>query len=260
MNLFKRISLSVLCFILLSAGAFAFWLSQKHTVPIIMYHRVNYTEKPQQSITSPENFRWQMEYIKKHGYQVIRLADLVQAQKTGKRLPKKSVVISFDDGTEDNYTYAFPILKEYGFPAIIFIPFKHVDLNDFLKTAQIKEMLAAGIDFGSHAYHHAYLPDLPLDQQKLEIFESKHALEKTFGIPIDYFAYPVGGFMPQTKQMVIEAGYKAACTTNRGEDKGNQDLYELKRIRFSDKDNKNYILWMKLTGYYNLFRKKTNAY
>ena len=60
--------------------------------------------------------------------------------------------------------------------------------------------------------------------------------------------------------MVKQAGYDSACTTNRGDDRFNRDIYELKRVRFSDQDDRIDYLWMKLSGFYNLFRKAKNPY
>lgn len=260
MKLFARIAAIVVCFILLIAGVGAYWVSRQHVTPIIMYHRVDYVTPTEPNVTSPENFRMQMEYLKRKGFEVINLGELVESIRTGVSVPRNQVVITFDDGSKDNYTHAFPILKEYGYQATIFIPYEHIDLDDFLSESQVREMMASGIDFESHSLTHAYMPPLTEEQLRREILESKQLLEQRLGKTIDFFAYPVGGFTPAIKEMVKQAGYKAACTTNRGTVRGNNDVYELKRVRFSDKDNKDHILWMKLTGYYNLFRSVKKPY
>lgn len=247
--------------LILAIGGFLFWLSDKHTVPIMMYHQVIYREDPQSNWVSPQNFEWQMAYLAKHNYHVIPLSELVAATKAGRTLPRKSVVITFDDGYENNYFHAYRILKKYGFPAIIFVPSDQVSNADgYLKWEQIREMIAGGIDIGSHTRTEAYLPDLTVEQQRDEIRESKRILERNLGIPIDYFAYPIGGFSEEIKDITRGAGYKAACATNRGYDPLNKDVYELNRIRFSDKDNRPDYLWIKLSGFYNLFRKAKHPY
>ena len=101
---------------------------------------------------------------------------------------------------------------------------------------------------------HAYLPGVLPDQQHEEILKSKEFLERKIGRSVDYFSYPVGGFNKQIIEFVQRAGYQAAFTTNRGYNRYNKDVYSLKRIRLSDKDNSDMILWFKLSGFYNFLR------
>ena len=84
----------------------------------------------------------------------------------------------------------------------------------------------------------------------------KKMIEDHLGHSIDYFAYPTGGFTQEVKGIVKAGGYKAAVTTNRGKDRFNIDLYELKRIHMNESDDtySGFVLWSKLSGYYNLFR------
>ena len=93
-----------------------------------------------------------------------------------------------------------------------------------------------------------------------EIVTSKKILEENLGIEIKYFAYPIGGFNSFIKKVIKANNYKGACATNRGYDKSNKDVFELNRIRFSNKDNSDLILRVKLSGYYNLFRKSKNPF
>jgi peptidoglycan/xylan/chitin deacetylase (PgdA/CDA1 family) len=244
----------------LAACGFVFWLPGRYVVPIIMYHQVTYTEVSQPNWVNPENFEWQMAYLKNQGYHVIRLSDLVDATVAGRRLPVKSVVITFDDGYENNYTNAFKVLKKYGFPATIFVASDKVGQKGRLTWGQMKEMMASGIDIGSHTRTEMYLPDASVEQQREEIEISKNVLETNLGKTVEHFAYPIGGFSGTIKEIVRNAGYASACTTNRGYDRTNRDVYELNRIRFSDKDNRWDYLWIKLSGYYNLFREGKNPY
>ncbi|HQP10733.1 MAG TPA: polysaccharide deacetylase family protein [Candidatus Omnitrophota bacterium] len=257
---FKKTFFVILAVLVLVLGSAVLWLPRLYVVPIVMYHQVTFTERPQPNWVSPENFEWQMAYMTDHGYRVIRLGELVEAIKSGKPLPRKTAVITFDDGYANNYTNAFPILKKYGFPATIFVAADKINTEGYLTWDQMKEMLASGIDIGSHTRTEAYLPDLMVERQRNEIQASKDVLEENLGVPVDYFAYPISGFSDEIKEMVKEAGYKAACATNRGHDRFNKDLFELKRVRFSDKDIRKDYLWIKLSGYYNLFRKLKNPY
>jgi len=254
--------LFVFCFILfiIAVGVGLFWLSGHYVAPIMMYHNVDYTDVAKPNTVSPENFEWQMAYLKSNDFRVLSFQELVQATASGQSLPRKSAVITFDDGYENNYTHAFKILKRYGFPAIIFVSSDLVGTEGFLNWAQMREMMEDGITIGSHTRRHVYLPDVPATKQQQEIGGSKRVLEKRLGVPVDYIAYPGGGFSDSIKQLVKEAGYKGAAATNRGHDRFNKDVFELNRIRFSDKDKRIDYLWIKLSGYYNLFRKAKEPY
>jgi len=255
MNWTKKIIITGITILVLFAGGFGIWLSNQHVVPIMMYHNVANSETLKANTVSPQRFERHMEYLKQHRFNVIGFDLLVLNLRENKPLPKKSVVITFDDGYEDNYTNAYPILKKYGYPAIMFIPSDLIGNEGYLTWGQVREMAANGITFASHSRHHEYLPDLPEHVQRDEIYESKRILEQRLGRPINYFAYPIGGFNDTIKKMVRNAGYIAAVTTNRGFDRRNKNVYELNRIRFSDKDDRDSYLWIKLSGYYNVFRE-----
>jgi peptidoglycan/xylan/chitin deacetylase (PgdA/CDA1 family) len=253
-------SFVVTFFVCLAVAVIAFFLyvTTHYVVPIITFHEVEDVEIAQPNFVSPKLFEWQLEFLKKNKYNVISLDELIAAYEAQKPLPRNSVVLTFDDGNLNNYTSAFALLKKYNFPATFFVPSHFVNQEKRLTTGQMKEMLAHGMTIGSHAQTHAYLPDLSEAELQEEIKGSKLDLEKELGVKIDFIAYPVGGFNDRIKQIVKDAGYRAACTTNRGFAKYNRDLFELKRIRFSDKDKREDILRMKLSGYYNLFRKPRN--
>ncbi len=115
-------------------------------------------------------------------------------------------------------------------------------------------MAVNGISFGSHTVTGAYLPDVTHDERVREITESRRMLEEALDAPVEFIAYPVGGFSNDVKEIVRAAGYRAACATNRGHDRTGKDLYEIKRIRVKDTDA-GLKLWIKLSGYYNLIRR-----
>ncbi|MBF0522608.1 MAG: polysaccharide deacetylase family protein [Candidatus Omnitrophica bacterium] len=254
----KRIIIALLVIVLLIGGGI-FWLKTNYVVPVLMYHFVVDSDHYVPNFVSPKNFEKQMAYLARHKFYVMRFDELIQRVNHHQGFPPKSVVITFDDGYVDNYTNAFSVLKKYHFPAIIFMPSDHIGLQGRLSLLQLQEMIASGIDVGSHGRNHLYLPTLSLEKAKDEVFNSKRILEQRLGSPVDYFAYPQGGFNEQIITFVKQAGYKGACTTNRGNNRLNKDIFELKRIRLSDHDNSDFILWLKLSGYYNSLRKNKNS-
>ncbi len=260
MKIFKNI-FKILILIAVFAAAVYFFVGPKlYVTPIIMYHNVEDANLTEPNWVSPKNFEKQLQYIASHGYEVITLDELVNDILQNKGLKSKTVVITFDDGHENIYKNAYPLLKKYQFPAIIFVPPDLVGKEGFLTWEQIDEMRDNGIDIGSHTRSHIYLPDLSYQDQRDQIINSKMIIEQRLNSRINYFAYPIGGFSYQTKRIIKEAGYKGACATNRGYDRFNRDVYNLNRVRFSNKDIRNDYLWIKLSGFYNLLRKNRKPF
>lgn len=258
MRIFKNISLVVITVLIIGSTAFTFWLRDRYVVPILTYHHVGISsDKWLLNTVGEKSFEYQMAFMRRHGFNVISFDKLVEGIKQGQAFARNTVVLQFDDGYEDNYKYAFPILKKYGFPAMEFLISDKVGTPGFLTWDQVKEMEKYNFIDGAHTRHHAYLPRLSLIQAQDEIAGSKKVIEDHLGHSIDDFCYPSGGFTGEVKRLVKEAGYRAAVTTNRGKERLNVDLYELKRIHMNNTDDRysGLILWFKLSGYYNLFRQ-----
>jgi len=206
----------------------------------------------------------QMKYIKDKSYNVISLDELVEGIKVGRKFKHNTVVITSDDGYENNYTYAYPILKKYGYPATIFLIANLIGKNeDFLNWDEVGEMAKNNISFGGHTKNHVYLPSIEKEDILWdEIAGCKELIEKHMGSRIDYFCYPTGGFTEKIKIIVKKAGYKGACTTNRGFDILNKkDIYELDRIAVRNLNPYTSLRFrIKLSGYYNVFRKGKTGY
>ncbi|MBF0486081.1 MAG: polysaccharide deacetylase family protein [Candidatus Omnitrophica bacterium] len=256
----KKLFAASFLFLITFFLALFLWLPRHYAVPVIMYHSIAVASDEPLNNVRPQIFARQMAYLKRHGYKVLSLDEYANGIREGKLFPHNSVVITFDDGFEDNYTNAWPILKKYGFPATIFVPTDSVGRSGRLTWAEVKEMSLNGITMGSHLKSEVYLPSVPVEVQRQELWESKKVLEANLGRPVLYLAYPVGGFTDGVKGLVQDAGYKIAFTTNRGNDSSKKhDTYALKRIRLKDTDTSP-DLWLKLSGYYNLLRQPKNAY
>jgi peptidoglycan/xylan/chitin deacetylase (PgdA/CDA1 family) len=261
----KKILLILFAVIIFLEVFYFSWLVPKYTVPILMYHNIGYEED--NFFVSPENFAKQMEYIKKNGYEVITLDELVTSIRNKKLLKRNKVVINFDDGYQDNFQYAYPVLRKFSFPATIFLVSDFIGKSfsngkGFLSWEEVIAMSKDKISFGGHTKTHFYLGFIQDEKTAFEeIAGSKKAIEEKIGIPVDYFCYPSGGFCQRAKELVTQAGYKGACTTNRGFVKFNRDVYALKRIKVTNSDgNKPFSFYLKLSGYYNLLRKEKNPY
>jgi len=255
MKIIKKIAIALLL-IGVSISCFYFlWLSPRYTVPILAYHDFNH--RGGIAIT-PENFERQMHYLKENGYNAISLDKLVEGIRKRENFVHNTVVITMDDGYKDNFTYAYPVLKKYGFPAMIFLIANKIGADEnFLNWDETKEMHKNNISFGGHTKNHVSLSTIKeKDTLWDEISGCKEIIESHIGKRIDYFCYPFGSFTEEVKKLVRQAGYKGACATNLGHDKLNRaDVYELNRVSLRNRDN-SFSLWAKLSGYYNLFRRR----
>jgi peptidoglycan/xylan/chitin deacetylase (PgdA/CDA1 family) len=256
MKILKNSLIVLLTAVLLAASFFFFYVRPRYVVPILMYHGITDSEAGSMYV-NPRNFSRQMDFLKKEGYSVISLNDLVEGIREGVKFGPGTVVITFDDGYEDNYLYAFPILAKYSFPATVFLITGYIDKKEgYLTWDQARVMVSNGIDLGGHTRNNMYLPSIS-DTARLweEIAGSKKDIQENTQKSADYFCYPIGGFNDKIKNAVIKAGYKGACTTNRGRDRYNNDVFELNRVKVTNSDiNKPFHFRAKLSGYYNLFR------
>lgn len=255
MKLFKRLLVILAVMFFGAISLFFGWVYLKHVTPILMYHHVEASKQDEADKVNPEVFERQMKLIKELGYETLSLDAYIKLRLAGKKVPRKTLVITFDDGYEDNYTQAFPILKKYGHAATIFLHVDKIDTPGYLRWNQIKEMKQHKITFESHTLTHPHMPSFPQEIQHRELLESKRILEKELGYPIEYVAYPAGAFNEATKKAARDAGYKAGLTTNRGYAQNNSDLFELKRVRLSNSDVNKLYVWVKFAGYSNVFRK-----
>ncbi|HRZ87066.1 MAG TPA: polysaccharide deacetylase family protein [bacterium] len=229
-------------------------------VPILMYHSVGADSRLQTPVVSPAVFAKQIEFLQKNGFFVISLEEYVRSAGKATQLPYKCVVITFDDGYEDNYANAYPLLKAAGFPATVFIPSDYLGTPGYISSDQAKEMCANSIMIGSHSVSHAFLPSLVADAYFREVRESKDLLEKRLGSPVNLLCYPLGGYSAETAEAARKAGYIGACTTNRSASVLNTDLFALNRIKLTERDQYDLLLWAKTSRIYNLFRGIRNFY
>jgi len=179
---------------------------------VLAYHKVNNSDKNALSV-SVENFEKQMEYLRVNGYHVISHEELLNKIKKSTEIDKKTVVITFDDGHKDNYGFAYPIFKKYGYTATIFLSISFIGKENFLSWDEIKIMRDSGIFFGAHTVNHPHLTQIENEQARKEIIESKLILEKELGKKCLSFCYPYGDTNDGIKDLVKECGFEMAFIT-----------------------------------------------
>ncbi|RJO65142.1 MAG: polysaccharide deacetylase family protein [Candidatus Omnitrophota bacterium] len=240
-------------------GVFIF-VKNNYVVPVLMYHSVSpfATEENRLSVRCA-SFERQMRFLKKHRYHVITLSSLAEMIKSKQKIPRRTVVLTFDDGYRDNFTYAFPVLKKYNLPATIFVIISEVGRiqGDRLTWEEIYEMQHSGIiTFGSHALGPEPLINIANpDKVKKEIYDSKKALEGKLKTPVESFSYPEGRFNPAIRQLVKDAGYTVAVATSPGKGYPNDDAWALKRLRISSTSDNLFVFWFEISGIYTFIKE-----
>ncbi|MGH6623304.1 MAG: polysaccharide deacetylase family protein [Burkholderiaceae bacterium] len=193
------------------------------TVPVLTYHRIG--NGGGRMTVSPAALDAQLTYLQKNGFRVVRLSDLQAFIEGTRQLPKKAVVISFDDGHISSYQYAFPILKKHGLPATYFLYTDFIGSSEGLSWAQIREMEASGlIDMQSHSKTHSNLVlMLPGESEAkyreridVEVRRPRDLIQSQLSDQIIYFAYPYGDVNEIVLERLSQSGHRLGLTVNPG--------------------------------------------
>ncbi len=189
--------------------------------PILMYHHIAIPPENADAIRRdlsvwPERFEEQLAYFASQGYHSVLLQDVYDAVTQNKPLPAKPLVLTFDDGYDDNYLNAFPLLQKYHYTGTFYIPTGLLERPGYMTWEQVVALSKAGMDIQSHSITHPALPNHSADFIRKELVESKRALERMTGKPVLFFCYPGGAHNALTMQILQESGYLSATTTQPG--------------------------------------------
>ena len=196
---------------------------------VLNYHQIDNKNNP--LAVSIRDFDTQMKFLVDSGCITITPDELYAGINGELDLPPKPVLITFDDGYIDNYTNAFPILKKYGLHATIFIiPAFTSVYPGYMTWEQLKEMEANGITIESHTLTHPKLEELPDDEIRVELLNSKNVLEENLGHPIEFLAYPTGTYNLHIAGIAQDLGYKGAFTIKYGVVDGGSNFFALERV------------------------------
>ncbi len=254
---------------------------------ILAYHRV-FPEPRGVLAVTPELFEQQLRSFLKKGYTAYTLCDVHKKFiKKGKKVPRKTLVITFDDGYKDNYVYAFPILQRLKLPATIFLTAEYIgtartfpwdetdpdltgtslgEMDHPLTWEQVREMAQKGIEFGSHTMTHPKLTRIDIHDAQKEMVRSKQRIEKELGKPVHSFCAPHGYLNGALVELTKSSGYALGVLNPPGITGQDKDLpetiYSLRRIGVYAADSvrklhlKNSFLFMSLYRTARAFLKK----
>ena len=195
-------------------------------VPVFMYHKI--APRPRRVrlkglYVTPETFARQLEELSENGFVSCGLEEACQNGR-----PTSRVALTFDDGFHNVLQNALKPLARHGWRALQFLVPRFIgklnqwDLRDgeaperLMDEAEVREWLGAGHAIGSHSLTHARLTRLTVRDAREEIFASKKSLEDQFGVAVNHFCYPYGDWNEAVRELVMEAGYHTACTTEFG--------------------------------------------
>ena len=230
----KKLILTLIFGLLISVTAFG------ESVPVLLYHNVT-VQAPradQQALLhiSKDNFAAQMGGLKEAGYHAITLDDYYDYVKNGKSLPDKPFIITFDDGYLSNYQYAYPIIRELGMKATIFVITARMGDYDVeyphFSWEQAKEMADSGvIAIGSHTHRHKEVPTLAHGDRVYELRISKYLLDTKIGQKNVHLAFPYGSSNDEVIRLAVSSGYKTICLVgDEGANGRDGNVYGLKRL------------------------------
>lgn len=212
--------------------------------PILMYHSISsgaaWRFRP--FTVRSECFENHARYLRDQGYHALTVSDLVRGRQAGLgSVPRKAVVLTFDDGFADFHAAALPILVKYGLAATLYVVSGYIGgtsrwldrqgagSRPLLSWSQLAEIKTSGIEIGSHSVSHAALDILPVSRAKEEIQQSRYQLQDKLGAEINSFAYPYGYYSKPVRDLVMSAGYISACAVRYAVSPPTDDRFALRR-------------------------------
>lgn len=207
-------------------------------LPVLMYHHVQDAETAAQNgngylTVSPETFEKQLAYLNEKKYTSIGPAELISFFNQGQPLPKKPILLTFDDGYSDFGTFAAPLLARYSVKAAVFVPTGLIDNPGYLSWSNIASLAQSGFYFGNHTWSHQNL-GTTLEKIKKEVDTAKIQLTDHGQDPLKVFAYPYGTIGQKAVNYLQESGYQLAFTTAPGRIHCAKKRLSLPRIRIGN--------------------------
>ena len=206
-------------------------------IPILMYHYVEIVTDQRDTIRkslniTPNVFEQQIKTLLNDDYTFITASDLGNIFEGKLTIPKKPILITFDDGHWDLYTDILPILKKYNIKATTYVISEFVDRLDFLTSQQLQEIIDSNlIEIGAHTQYHSSLQNMSEQYLIKEIVNSKQTLETRFHIKVVSFAYPNGQYDNQTINIIKRSSYLTSASSYQGVYQNQNNRYHLSRLR-----------------------------
>ena len=202
----------------------------------LLYHRFNESKYPSTSISS-ELFRQQLSYLKKNQYKVLNLSDAIQKLRSGDGRGKY-IVITIDDAFNSFMEHGFPVIKEFGYPATLFINTETVGSGDYISWKDLKILAENNIEIGNHTHTHDYFLDLDTAERRQafsnDVKLAQELIKSNLNLEPSTFAFPYGEFDEGMLEVIEKMGFIGAAAQNSGVMSMYSNLYALPRFPMTD--------------------------
>jgi len=203
-------------------------------VPVLCYHQIrewrgNESRGVKDVVVPPAAFKSQLQLLADSGYQTVLPDDLYAYLTTGKPLPAKPIMLTYDDSDLDQYKIAAPEMKKHGFRGVFFIMTVSLGRSIYMNRAQVKELSDEGHVIASHTWDHKNVKKYADGDWETQIVKPVRQLEEITGKKIRYFAYPFGAWnkeaIPELKKYDIKAAFQLSTKRDSTE-----PLYTIRRM------------------------------
>ena len=228
----------------------AIFVGARVDLPILMYHHL----RPDRSVPLPftitvSQFQRELRALRSWGFETVTFAVLFRAMTGERPLPRRPVIITFDDGYQSFHTYALPRLRELQMAATVFVVAGEIGGNSrwdtklgtpslpLMNENQIKDAIGGGIEIGSHSWSHRDLSLCSVDEASDEILRSKRHLQSQFQCSITIFSYPYGHYNASLFPVLRQSGYHGAVSIFSDAPTVTSDPYAMRRVYIHDGDS-----------------------
>lgn len=234
----RRLAIGCLGCLLVALTAAAGVGAPDFAIPVLLYHHVcvptpeQAAGRPilQEIAVTPQQFESQLAYLEQTGHAFVTAGQVAEAVRRGAPLPPRAVALTFDDGYDDNFTEALPILARHHAPATVFLVTSLVGTREHLSWRQIAAMQKAGVEFQAHTVSHLALTSLPMERLDAELVEARGFLEARLRQTVDQVAYPFGRSDAYVREHARRAGYAAGWQSTGTFVKPGDDALQLARL------------------------------
>lgn len=205
-------------------------------LPTLMFHHVGPTPAGADEIrtgltVSTADFEAMMSYLKQAGFHPVSQTQLFRALFAGAPLPAQPVLLTFDDGYDDNAAVAAPILEKYGFTGTFYVVTDKIGTTEYMTWEQVAGLENQGMEVGSHTSTHLDLTTLSAADLKHELADSAGVIKSHLDHPVYWLCYPAGKYDADVTRYAREAGYLLAVTIESGEQQSSDAPFALSRYR-----------------------------
>jgi peptidoglycan/xylan/chitin deacetylase (PgdA/CDA1 family) len=217
-------------------------------VPVLMYHRIAPASERGDDLADlvldPTVFDAQLAALEAHGWRTITSGQLARAVTANDELPARTFVITVDDGRDDGFTQALPILQKHGFVATFFVITGRVNRRRYLTWTELSDMQAAGMEIGNHTAGHLDARTFTRSQTDRQVMGAQDAIKRNLGVSAVSFAYPFGQTPANLVASVMASNLQVAYTTVGDADETAATAYFWPRIRIHPTTTAAGILWL----------------